>query len=61
MLHASGCSLGSTRFLKVAKVTTEDGKTLVVKVFVIQDPSLSLKEHAHQVDSKFYWFRCYFY
>ncbi|XP_067950681.1 phosphoinositide 3-kinase regulatory subunit 4-like [Watersipora subatra] len=43
-------SLGSTRFLKVAKVSTEEGKALVVKVFVIQDPSLSLKEYAAQVN-----------
>lgn len=38
------CSLGSTRFFKVARAKTKEGLA-VVKVFVIHDPSLPLKSH----------------
>ncbi|XP_076085974.1 phosphoinositide 3-kinase regulatory subunit 4-like isoform X1 [Mytilus galloprovincialis] len=38
------CSLGSTRFFKVARAKTKEG-LVVVKVFVIHDPSLPLKDH----------------
>lgn len=38
------CSLGSTRFFKVARAKTKEG-LVVVKVFVIHDPSLPLKSH----------------
>ncbi|KAL5015431.1 hypothetical protein ScPMuIL_009701 [Solemya velum] len=37
-------SLGSTRFLKVARAVTKEGLA-VVKVFVIHDPSLPLSSH----------------
>ena len=36
-------SLGSTRFLKTCRAKCDSGH-IVVKIFVIQDPSLSLKE-----------------
>lgn len=42
-------SLGSTRFLKVAQAKTAEGQ-LVVKVFVIHDPTLSLKPYSQQSD-----------
>ncbi|KAF6034485.1 PIK3R4 [Bugula neritina] len=44
-------SLGSTRFLKVAKAKNTSEQQQVVKVFVIQDPSFSLKHYAHEADS----------
>ena len=44
-------SLGSTRFLKVARAKTPEGQ-LVVKVFVIHDPTLSLKPYEQQANGK---------
>ena len=46
------CSLGSTRFFKVAKAKTKEG-LVVVKVFVIHDPSLPLKAYKDKLDG---WF-----
>lgn len=37
-------SLGSTRFMKVARAESAEG-ALVVKVFVLHDPSLPLQKH----------------
>lgn len=41
-------SLGSTRFLKVARAKSREG-LIVVKVFAIQDPSLPLAEHKERI------------
>ncbi|GBP54418.1 Phosphoinositide 3-kinase regulatory subunit 4 [Eumeta japonica] len=41
-------SLGSTRFLKVARARSREG-LVVVKVFAVQDPSLPLAEHKDQI------------
>jgi len=43
------CSLGSTRFFKVAKAQSKEGP-LVVKVFVIHDPSLPLKSYRDKLE-----------
>ncbi|KAK2556549.1 Phosphoinositide 3-kinase regulatory subunit 4 [Acropora cervicornis] len=42
------CSLGSTRFFKVARAKCREG-LCVVKVFAIQDPSLPLKTYQDQL------------
>ncbi|XP_055958193.1 phosphoinositide 3-kinase regulatory subunit 4 [Patella vulgata] len=42
-------SLGSTRFFKVARAKYKEGQ-LVVKVFVIHDPSLPLQIHKHKLE-----------
>lgn len=41
-------SLGSTRFLKVARASSREG-LVVVKVFAVQDPSLPLAEHKDKI------------
>ena len=46
------CSLGSTRFFKVAKASTQEGN-VVVKVFVIHDPSLPLASYKTKLDGEF--------
>lgn len=43
-------SMGSTRFLKVARARTDDGGLVVVKVFVKHDPTLPLETHADKLD-----------
>ncbi|XP_074653856.1 phosphoinositide 3-kinase regulatory subunit 4-like [Tubulanus polymorphus] len=43
------CSLGSTRFFKVAKARHKEGKA-VVKVFAIHDPSLPLKAYKDYIE-----------
>lgn len=43
-------SMGSTRFFKVAKAKSEEG-LIVVKVFVIHDPTLPLEDHKVRVES----------
>ncbi|KAL4221189.1 phosphoinositide-3-kinase [Mactra antiquata] len=43
------CSLGSTRFFKVAKAKNKEGH-VVVKVFVIHDPSLPLSSYKTRLD-----------
>lgn len=43
-------SLGSTRFLKVAKVRHKLGSFLVAKVFAIHDPSLPLEYHQEKIE-----------
>lgn len=43
------CSLGSTRFFKVAKVNCKEGPA-VVKVFVIHDPSLPLRAYKEKLE-----------
>ncbi|XP_070561673.1 phosphoinositide 3-kinase regulatory subunit 4-like isoform X2 [Ptychodera flava] len=43
------CSLGSTRFFKVARAKYKEGLS-VVKVFAIQDPSLPIKPHKDKVE-----------
>ena len=45
----SHCSLGSTRFLKVAKCKSWEG-LVVVKVFVIHDPSIQLTTHKKVIE-----------
>ncbi|KAF0290211.1 Phosphoinositide 3-kinase regulatory subunit 4 [Amphibalanus amphitrite] len=42
-------SLGSTRFMKVARAHSAEG-SLVVKVFVLHDPTLPLEQHKKKVD-----------
>ncbi|XP_044178006.1 phosphoinositide 3-kinase regulatory subunit 4-like isoform X1 [Acropora millepora] len=42
------CSLGSTRFFKVARAKCREG-LCVVKVFAIQDPSLPLKTYQDEL------------
>jgi phosphoinositide-3-kinase regulatory subunit 4 len=42
-------SLGSTRFFKVAKAKCKEG-SVVVKVFVIHDPSLPLASYKTRLD-----------
>lgn len=42
-------SMGSTRFLKVARARSEEG-LVVVKVFVKNDPTLPLESHAEKLD-----------
>ncbi|KAL1512914.1 hypothetical protein ABEB36_002417 [Hypothenemus hampei] len=42
-------SLGSTRFLKVAKAESQEG-LVVVKLFVIRDPSLPLQSHKDRLE-----------
>lgn len=42
------CSMGSTRFFKVARVRSDEG-LIVIKVFVKHDPSLPLETHAERV------------
>ncbi|XP_012944552.1 phosphoinositide 3-kinase regulatory subunit 4 [Aplysia californica] len=46
------CSLGSTRFFKVARAKCREG-LVVVRIFVIQDPTmpLPLKEHQEKLDA----------
>ena len=44
-------SLGSTRFLKVALAQGKEGR-VVVKVFVIHDPSLPLASHKDRLEGK---------
>ncbi|XP_037081673.1 LOW QUALITY PROTEIN: phosphoinositide 3-kinase regulatory subunit 4-like [Pollicipes pollicipes] len=41
-------SLGSTRFMKVARASSAEGQ-LVVKVFVLHDPSLPLEQHERRL------------
>ncbi|XP_059055850.1 phosphoinositide 3-kinase regulatory subunit 4 [Achroia grisella] len=41
-------SLGSTRFLKVARARSQEG-LVVVKVFAVHDPSLPLAEHKERI------------
>lgn len=41
-------SLGSTRFLKVARARSREG-LVVVKVFAVHDPSLPLAEHKERI------------
>ncbi|XP_060807127.1 phosphoinositide 3-kinase regulatory subunit 4 [Amyelois transitella] len=41
-------SLGSTRFLKVARARSQEG-LVVVKVFAVHDPSLPLAEHREKI------------
>jgi len=43
------CSLGSTRFFKVARAESKEGP-LVVKVFVIHDPSLPLRSYRDKLE-----------
>lgn len=44
-------SLGSTRFLKVARANLEDQEgSIVVKVFAIHDPSLPLSSHKERIE-----------
>jgi len=45
------CSLGSTRFFKVARAQSKEGP-LVVKVFVIHDPSLPLKSYRDKLEGE---------
>lgn len=42
-------SLGSTRFLKVARARTQEG-LIVVKVFAIHDPTLPLAAHKEKIE-----------
>ncbi|XP_052863421.1 phosphoinositide 3-kinase regulatory subunit 4-like [Anopheles cruzii] len=42
-------SMGSTRFMKVAKVKVDEGP-VVVKVFVRHDPSLPLEQHLERIE-----------
>jgi phosphoinositide-3-kinase regulatory subunit 4 len=42
-------SLGSTRFLKVARARTQEG-LIVVKVFAIHDPTLPLSAHKEKIE-----------
>lgn len=42
-------SMGSTRFLKVARAKSDEG-LVVVKVFVKHDPSLPLESHAEKLE-----------
>ncbi|XP_055523812.1 phosphoinositide 3-kinase regulatory subunit 4 [Wyeomyia smithii] len=42
-------SMGSTRFLKVARAKTDEG-LVVVKVFVKHDPSLPLEQHVDKIE-----------
>lgn len=42
--------MGSTRFFKVARASSDEGM-VVVKVFVKNDPSLPLEEHAKRLES----------
>ncbi|KFB38855.1 AGAP000602-PA-like protein [Anopheles sinensis] len=42
-------SMGSTRFMKVAKVKVDEGPA-VVKVFVRHDPSLPLEQHLERIE-----------
>jgi phosphoinositide-3-kinase regulatory subunit 4 len=42
-------SLGSTRFFKVARCSTESGP-VVVKVFVIHDPTIPMRRHQERVE-----------
>ena len=44
-------SLGSTRFFKVARARSREG-LCVVKVFVIHDPSLPLKNYKEQIEGQ---------
>lgn len=44
------CSLGSTRFFKVARARHK-GALVVVKVFVLHDPTLPLVEHKDKLES----------
>lgn len=43
------CSLGSTRFFKVARARHK-GALVVVKVFVLHDPTLPLVEHKEKLE-----------
>ena len=43
-------SLGSTRFFKVARAKHK-GALVVVKVFVLHDPTLPLLEHKEKIES----------
>jgi phosphoinositide-3-kinase, regulatory subunit 4 len=43
-------SLGSTRFLKVARAKSDEG-LVVVKVFVKNDPTIPLEIHAEKIES----------
>jgi len=45
------CSLGSTRFFKVARAHSKEGP-LVVKVFVIHDPSLPLRSYRDKLEGE---------
>ena len=45
-------SLGSTRFFKVARARGREGLS-VVKVFVIHDPSLPLKNYKDQIEGMY--------
>ncbi|KAK2713038.1 hypothetical protein QYM36_011666, partial [Artemia franciscana] len=42
-------SLGSTRFFKVARAKAQEGD-IVIKVFVVNDPSLPLNEHQSNLE-----------
>ena len=42
-------SLGSTRFFKVAK-GKHNGALIVIKVFILHDPTLPLVEHKEKLD-----------
>lgn len=50
-LSLIACSLGSTRFLKVAKSRSSEG-AVVIKVFVIHDPSLNLKPYIQRTEGE---------
>lgn len=43
-------SMGSTRFLKVARAKSDEG-LVVVKVFVKHDPTLPLEQYADKIES----------
>jgi hypothetical protein len=50
-LHFHSCfSLGSTRFLKVARAKSQEG-LVVVKVFAIHDPTLPLLTYKQTIDN----------
>jgi len=55
--HCLFRSLGSTRFFKVAKAQSKEGP-LVVKVFVIHDPSLPLKSYRDKLEGGCYCHFC---
>lgn len=50
-------SLGSTRFMKVARVDHAEGPS-VLKVFILQDPSFSIDLYRDQVLTSFFSFLC---
>lgn len=48
-MFVSLCSLGSTRFFKVARAKSQEGM-IVVKVFALHDPMLPLVKHRMRVE-----------